>query len=156
VLGSETPVTASFPREKEEILRLAGECGLNAQTQIASLETASRNSYLLSRGSVAMADPAPARLASARTVAHAKALRSISQFISSEVRSEEHLREITVAHSDPGGGRTVTRERERVETLLVRSQALISQAYVLSSGHDPAAGEYVVVLAIPLRRDEAP
>ncbi len=140
-----------FQRERAEIARLAAECGLDDGSPIASLETAGKNGYLLVLGTARHSGEAPADLASLRTVAHAKALRTASQFQRSEVSSEDSLRQVTTVRSSNGAGDAKSVEKTRTEVIRLRSQAIISNAYVVSSAFDAAGRVYSVVLAISLR-----
>jgi hypothetical protein len=138
-----------FQRDKEEILRLAGDCGLDDHASIASVETASGRQYLLAFASirtVGVEAPAPGQ---ARTIAHAKALRAITAFRKTEVQAEESLTQITTVRGGAEGSEKRI-ERVRAETIRLRASGHISQAYVLVSRVNEAAGTHELMLALRL------
>lgn len=140
-----------FHKEKEEISRLATECGLDDSSPIASVETASNNTYLLALGAASVAEETSSSLSAAKTVAHAKALRAISQFMRIEVQTEDELKQITTVRAVDGAGREKATERKKTESIQIRSRAFVSQSYILSSRYSSETKTYIVVLAVLLR-----
>ncbi len=140
----------TFQKEKDELTKLIAACELSSSSPIASAETTSGNSYLLVLGQAQCADGNVGSTNPAKTVAHAKALRAVSQFMKTEVDSEESLKEITTVKSANGSDKTKSTERVRTETIRIRSMAIISQAYIVESKHDASTSMYNVWLALRL------
>lgn len=149
ILASENPVL-TFQKEKDELTKLIAACELTSSSPIASAETTSGNSYLLVLGQAQCADGNVGSTNPAKTIAHAKALRTISQFMKTEVDSEESLKVITTVKSANGSDKTKSTERVRTETIRIRSMAIISQAYIVESKYDASTSTYNVSLALRL------
>jgi hypothetical protein len=150
LLAASESAVVLFQRDKAELLALLASCNLNETTPVASLQMANGTAYLVAIGIIRVTDRAPASLGAAKTVAHAKALRTISQFMKTEVNTEDSLKEIITVRSN-GGVKENVIEKIRTESIQIRSNTIISQAYLLDASLDAAQGTYKIVLALALK-----
>ena len=145
--GAENPIVV-FQKEKAELIKLLENSDLSSASSICAAETKSGNSYLFAIGEVACADGGIDSINSAKAIAHSKAMRAISQFMKTEVSSEESLKEITTVKHTSTSEKNKSTERVRSSIIKIRSMAIISQANILKSEFKANELMYRTVLAL--------
>ena len=145
--GAENPIVV-FQKEKAELIKLLENSDLGSDSAICVAETKSGNSYLFAIGEVPCVDGGIDSINRAKAIAHSKAMRAISQFLKTEVSSEESLKEITTVRQVSGLEKTKSTERVRSSIIKIRSMAIISQSNILKSEFKANELMYRTVLAL--------